>query len=116
MGKPADAICARNSMTTELKGNICLDEPLAHYTTWRVGGRAQRLYKPAHVDDLVVFIKTLALNEPLLWLGLGSNSLIRDAGVPGTVILTQGCLNGLALVGDALIRVEAGVSCAKMAR
>ena len=116
MGKPADAICARNSMTTELKGNICLDEPLAHYTTWRVGGRAQRLYKPAHVDDLVVFMKTLALNEPLLWLGLGSNSLIRDAGVPGTVILTQGCLNGLALVGDALIRVEAGVSCAKMAR
>lgn len=92
-----------------------LNEPLAHYTTWRVGGVAERLYQPAGIDDLRV-LQQCPADEPLLWLGLGSNSLIRDGGVLGTVILTQGCLNELTLVGSDSIRVEAGVSCAKMAR
>ena len=93
-----------------------LNEPLSGYTTWRIGGPAERLYKPAGVADLTLFLKQCDAQEPLMWLGLGSNSLVRDLGVSGTVILTQGCLNGLELVGDDLIRVEAGVSCAKMAR
>ena len=93
-----------------------LNEPLSGYTTWRIGGPADSLYKPAGVADLALFLKQCDAKEPLMWLGLGSNSLVRDQGVSGTVILTQGCLNGLELVGDDLIRVEAGVSCAKMAR
>lgn len=93
-----------------------LNEPLSSYTTWRIGGPAERLYKPAGIADLTLFLKQCDAKEPLMWLGLGSNSLVRDVGVSGTVILTQGCLNGLELVGDNLIRVEAGVSCAKMAR
>ncbi len=98
------------------KGLLLLQERLADYTTWRVGGVAKALYKPAGIADLALFLKQLPPDEPLLWLGLGSNSLIRDIGFSGTVILTQGCLNELSLVGDDLIRVEAGVSCAKMAR
>ncbi len=97
-------------------GQLILNEPLADYTTWRVGGIAKALYKPTSIADLSFFLKQLDVNEPLVWLGLGSNSLIKDVGFSGTVVLTQGCLNGLDLIGDDLIRVEAGVSCAKMAR
>lgn len=99
-----------------MNGTLHLNESLAHYTTWRVGGPAQRLYKPANLADLALFLQSCSKDEPLLWLGLGSNSLIRDGGVLGTVVLTQGCLNDLALVDPKTIRVEAGVSCAKMAR
>jgi UDP-N-acetylmuramate dehydrogenase len=97
-------------------GRLLFKEPLADYTTWRVGGLAKALYKPAGIADLSLFLKRHDEKEPLVWLGLGSNSLIKDIGFSGTVILTQGCLSGLSLVGDDLIRVEAGVSCAKMAR
>lgn len=102
--------------TKPYTGELLFKEPLAKYTTWRVGGMAKALYKPASVEDLAVFLKQLPADESLIWLGLGSNSLIKDAGFSGTVILTQGCLNGMDLIGDGLIRVEAGVSCAKMAR
>lgn len=99
-----------------LKGEMFVNQPLADYTTWRVGGPAKTIYKPSGIDDLALFMSHLPKEEPVVWLGLGSNTLIRDSGFNGTVILTQGSLNELALVGDDLIRVEAGVSCAKMAR
>ena len=98
------------------EGELLLQESLADYTTWRAGGIAKALYKPTGIPDLAVFLKQLPENERILWLGLGSNSLIKDLGFSGTVILTQGCLNTIELIGDDLIRVEAGVSCAKMAR
>ncbi|KTD64639.1 UDP-N-acetylmuramate dehydrogenase [Legionella spiritensis] len=99
-----------------LQGQLLINETLADYTTWRVGGVAKQLYKPAGIDDLALFLKQLPDNEPLHWLGLGSNSLIRDKGYAGTVILTQGCLKDVRLIADDLVRVEAGVSCASMAR
>lgn len=99
-----------------LQGELQLNQPLADYTTWRVGGVAKALYKPANVTDLSVFLSQLKDSEPLLWMGLGSNSLIRDTGFSGTVILTQGCLDQLELLGEGRVRVESGVSCAKMAR
>lgn len=105
-----------NGNQGSFQGQLLINEPLADYTTWRVGGIAKQLYKPASIDDLSVFLKQLPNKEPLLWLGLGSNSLIRDGGFAGTVILTQGCLKSMDLVGDDKIRVEAGVSCATMAR
>lgn len=103
-------------LAVECSGTLLLNEPLADYTTWRVGGPATRLYKPAHLADLIVFLKQLPQNEPLLWLGLGSNSLIRDKGFSGTVIVTQGCLKEITLLDEHCVRVEAGVSCASMAR
>ena len=99
-----------------IQGELLLNQPLADYTTWRVGGRAKAIYKPVGAADLAVFLRSLSADEPLMWLGLGSNSLIRDTGFSGTVILTQGSLDGLALLGDGIVHVEAGVSCAKMAR
>lgn len=102
--------------TQSLRGELLIAEPLAAYTTWRVGGKAAKLYKPADIEDLATFIKQLPKEEPLLWIGLGSNLLIRDAGFNGTVILTQGKLNELTLLDDQRVYVEAGVSCASMAR
>lgn len=106
----------KNKTKSTLKGQLFFNEPLDGYTTWRVGGKASCFYKPAGVADLAAFLKHRTTPEPLFWLGLGSNSLIRDAGFNGTVILTQGCLNEISIIGDTLIRVEAGVSCAKVAR
>lgn len=100
----------------QYNGELLTGQSLSEYTTWRVGGPAKAIYKPASIDDLSMFLNKLADEEPILWLGLGSNSLIRDSGFSGTVILTQGCLDGLTLLANGCVRVEAGVSCAKMAR
>jgi UDP-N-acetylmuramate dehydrogenase len=98
-----------------LRGELRLNESLKRYNTWRVGGAARQLYLPADRDDLAVFLQSLPAGEPLLWLGLGSNLLIRDGGFSGTVIALQGRLNALTIDGTA-VHVEAGVSCAKVAR
>lgn len=101
--------------SASLRGELCHDTPLARLTSWRVGGPARQLYAPADVADLGDFLAGLDADEPVLWLGLGSNLLIRDGGFGGTVIATQGCLNKLELDVDR-VAVEAGVSCAKLAR
>ncbi len=100
----------------EWMGEMRYDEPLSDHTTWRVGGPARRYYRPADSDDLVRFLRQLPADEPLLWLGLGSNLLVRDGGFNGTVIATQGALNGLEMVTETRLRAEAGVACAMVAR
>jgi UDP-N-acetylmuramate dehydrogenase len=99
-----------------LRGVLKQHEPLSRHTTWRIGGPADRYYQPADVEDLAQFIAQLPPEEPLFWLGLGSNLLVRDGGIRGTVIATSGVLNGLELVDDNRVRAEAGVACAKVAR
>jgi UDP-N-acetylmuramate dehydrogenase len=103
-------------MSTAPRGELLLDEPLARHTTWRVGGPARRLYRPADAEDLAAFLAGLEPGEPLLWLGLGSNLLVPDSGFPGTVIQTQGCLTRIERRGDTGIYAESGVACAKLAR
>ena len=63
------------AMKTQLRGEFSMHESLANYTTWRVGGLAKQLYRPANLDDLQEFLAGLPSNEPLLWIGLGSNLL-----------------------------------------
>ena len=99
-----------------LRGEVRLNEPLSRHTTWRVGGPAARFYRPADAEDLAVFLRGLDTQEPLLWLGLGSNLLVDDAGFAGTVIQTQGCLNEMVRIGPERLRVQAGVASAKAAR
>jgi UDP-N-acetylmuramate dehydrogenase len=103
-------------LAAEYQGTLLYNEPLAEYTTWRVGGPAAKLYKPTHAADLALFLRSLPEREPLLWLGLGSNSLIKDTGFSGTVVLTQGCLKEINLLDAQTVKVDAGVSCASMAR
>ena len=98
------------------RGELRFDEPLSRHTTWRVGGPAKRFYRPAGRDDLVSFLRQLDQDEPLQWLGLGSNLLVRDGGFHGTVIATQGALGETDWRGDTRLYAEAGVPCAKIAR
>ncbi len=100
----------------QLRGELLHDEPLAAHTSWRVGGPARRFYRPADREDLVAFLRALDPDEPLLWLGLGSNLLVRDGGFPGTVIATRGRLDVLVQRGGRGLYAEAGGACAKLAR
>ena len=99
----------------QLAGKLLLNEPLARYTSWRVGGNADQLYVPANLEDLSTFLQQLPKDAPVVFLGLGSNLLVRDGGVRGTVILMHNVLTQLKMDGD-LVFVEAGVTCAKLAK
>jgi UDP-N-acetylmuramate--alanine ligase len=105
-----------NRSIIELKGRLLRNEPLAKYTSWRVGGTADRLYLPFDKQDLSDFIKNLPEDEPIFWIGLGSNLLVRDGGVRGTVINTKGRLKDMRMNNDGSVYVEAGVPCAHVAR
>ncbi len=96
-------------------GVVLCGEPLAGYTSWRVGGPADRLYIPAGLEDLAAFLRRLPPDEPLLWLGLGSNLLVRDGGFRGTVIHTRR-LNGFERLNGERVRAEAGLAGAQLAR
>ncbi len=99
-----------------MKGRLLNNEKLAKYTSWRVGGLADRLYIPFNRADLIEFIANLPATEPLFWMGLGSNLLIRDGGIRGTVINTKSRLKAMHRTEDGTVYVEAGVPCAHVAR
>ncbi len=103
------------ALFNNLQGELSLNEPLSKYTSWRVGGTAHRFYKPKDRQDLAVFLAQLPADEPILWLGLGSNLLIRDGGFPGTVIATAGALQDIDVIGQTVI-AEVGVYCSKLAK
>ncbi|NCX93527.1 MAG: FAD-binding protein, partial [Gammaproteobacteria bacterium] len=103
-------------MKTLTKGEWLHDVDLKSLNTWRIGGKAERFYWPHDLEDLQRFLKTLPPEEPITWLGLGSNVLIRDGGIRGTVILTQGALRELKLLDHGLVRAEAGVASSQVAR
>jgi UDP-N-acetylmuramate dehydrogenase len=104
------------SPSVKLRGELLRDEPLARHTSWRVGGPAARMYRPADAEDLAAFLNPVPPQEPVYWVGLGSNLLVRDGGWRGTVIMTSGRLNGLSRIGPNSVRAEAGVPSAKVAR
>jgi UDP-N-acetylmuramate dehydrogenase len=103
-----------------MRGTVKHHESLAPHTSWRVGGPADRYFEPADRQDLIDFVHTLAPGEPVLWIGLGSNLLVRDGGVRGTVICLHGALDALELrngsPGPNVIHAEAGVHCARLAK
>ncbi len=90
-------------------------EPLARHTVWGIGGFADRYFEPADVHDLAAFLAGLPEGEPLLWIGLGSNLLVRDGGVRGTVIST-GRLRAVERTEPAGLHAEAGAACPRVAR
>lgn len=98
-----------------LRGVLEKNVSLARFTSWKVGGMADVLYRPADVMDLSNYLMSLDRNIPVTWLGRGTNVLIRDGGIRGVIILLHGCIDLLERRGDTVIRAEAGVSCAKLA-
>ena len=101
---------------TALRGKLLRDVPMRKYTSWRTGGAAERMYQPADLDDLQLFLRGLPADEPLYPVGLGSNLLVRDGGLRGTVLMLHGTLGGLHLELDGSVYAEAGVPGAKLAR
>jgi UDP-N-acetylmuramate dehydrogenase len=97
------------------RGELRINESLAKHTSWRVGGIARQFYKPTDKADLGQFLSQLPESEPVLWLGLGSNLLVRDGGFPGTVISTAGILQDFTVKTDS-IEAEVGVYCSKLAK
>jgi len=99
-----------------MKGRLLENEPLTKHTSWRVGGPADRMYIPFDRQDLIDFTRQLPPEEPVFWIGLGSNLLVRDGGIRGTVINTKGRLKEMKRLADGSVYVEAGVPCAHVAR
>lgn len=100
---------------TGLRGRIEHHVPLARHTSWRAGGRADLLFRPEDRDDLAAFVRQLPAAMPIHVLGLGSNTLIRDGGLRGAVVVMHDPGAALA-VADGLIYAEAGVASPKVAR
>lgn len=103
-----------------IRGALRTDEPMAKHVTWRAGGRARRFFQPADLEDLRAFLPTLPAREPLLFVGLGSNLLVRDGGFDGTVIFTHHALTGILLAPELAPRIgvmaSAGVPAPHVAR
>jgi len=98
-----------------LRGELKLSVPMARHVSWRAGGTAARVYVAADRDDLGVFLARLPADEPVVFIGLGSNALVRDGGFRGTVILTHAAAKRPVLV-EGLVYAEAGVASPKVAR
>ena len=102
-----------------LRGKLMRTESMRRHVSWRAGGAVDRAYLPADLDDLRQFLAGLPQDEPLLFVGLGSNLLVRDGGLRGTVVFTHNALKRFFLEehgGMAEIYAEAGVASPKVSR
>src|SRR4029078_6742542 len=70
----------------DIRGRLIPDAPLAPFTWFRVGGPAELLSQPADTDDLALFLQRLSPEVPVTVIGVGSNLLVRDAGIAGVTI------------------------------
>jgi UDP-N-acetylmuramate dehydrogenase len=98
-----------------LRGRLLPNQSLAELTWFRVGGPAQVLFMPEDEDDLAYFLANLTADIPVTVVGLGSNLIVRDGGVPGVVIRLGRGFNELTVEGTR-IRVGAAVPDVKVAR
>lgn len=90
---------------------------MARHVSWRAGGNAARAYHPADLSDLQAYMRTLPESEPVWFVGLGSNLLVRDGGLQGTVIFTHWAMRTMRLEPDGhRIYAEAGLPSPKVAR
>ena len=98
-----------------LRGELRRDEPMSRHVSWKAGGPADRFFAPADLEDLSAFLGQLPPQEPILFVGLGSNLLVREGGWRGTVILTYAA-SKRPRMDDGLLYAEAGVACPRLAR
>ncbi|CAA7618503.1 UDP-N-acetylmuramate dehydrogenase [Magnetospirillum sp. UT-4] len=90
-----------------VRGRISLDAPLGGLTWFRVGGPAEVLFRPADAEDLAQFLVCLPQDVPVTVIGVGSNLLVRDGGVPGAVIRLAGPFAAVT-VDDQTVTAGAG--------
>jgi len=104
------------ALPPDLDSRVLRDESMTKHTSWHVGGPADLFFKPHDVADVAAFLRSLEPQMPVMWVGLGSNLLVRDAGVRGAVIETHGAFAELERVSENEVWSGAGVACAKLAK
>ncbi len=93
----------------KVKGRLKSNAPLGHMTWFGVGGNAEVLFKPADKQDLVDFINVCPKDIPIIVIGVASNLIIRDGGIPGVIIRMGSGFTDIDVVEDQTIKVGAGV-------
>lgn len=104
------------SKMPELRGKLAANQSLASITWFRVGGPAQVLFTPADENDLAYFLKLNAGELPVTVIGLGSNLLVRDGGVPGVVIRLGRGFGSITIEEGLRVRAGTMVPDVKVAR
>jgi UDP-N-acetylmuramate dehydrogenase len=100
-----------------LRGRMLANQPMAALTWFRVGGPAQVLFTPADEEDLAYFLERLPAEIPVYPVGLGSNMIVRDGGIPGVVIRLGGRAFGSIAIEDGdKVRVGTAVPDVKVTR
>ncbi len=103
-------------ISPEFSARVLYDVPMSKHTSWHAGGTADIVFTPRDALDLASFLRQLPPAVPLLWIGLGSNLLVRDGGVRGAVVSLHGALGTLERLSATRIQAQAGVPCARIAR
>jgi UDP-N-acetylmuramate dehydrogenase len=98
------------------RGRLEPDVPLADLTWFRAGGSAEVLFSPADEADLADFLRGAPRDTPVTAIGVGSNLLVRDGGVPGVVIRLGRGFGDLAVEESSRIRTGAAVPDVRVAR
>lgn len=101
---------------TTPNAELQFDEPMSRHTSWRVGGPADQFFRPGSLESLASYLRELPEDVPLLWVGLGSNLLVRDGGVRGAVVCTLKLPAKVERLDDTRVSVGAGVPCTVFAR
>jgi UDP-N-acetylmuramate dehydrogenase len=105
----ADLTAEIRAAAPDLRGRMVANAPLADVTWFRVGGPAEVLFSPADEEDLAYLLSRLPAEVPVTVIGLGSNLIVRDGGVPGVVIRLGGKGFGTVEVEEGH-RVRAGTA------
>lgn len=105
MSRGSDLLARIGDVASTVRGRLMPDASLDAITWFRVGGTADLLFQPADEEDLSLFLKALPLEIPVTIFGVGSNLLVRDAGVRGVVIrLSAKGFGDAVSMGDSRIR------------
>src|SRR5882672_391830 len=112
----ADVVPDLKAKMPELRGRMLANQSLAELTWFRVGGPAQVLFMPEGEDDLAYFLGALPAEIPVTVIGLGSNLIVRDGGVPGVVIRLGRGFSDVEIEPDARVRAGSGVPDVKVSR
>lgn len=116
MNGPEDLAGTLRASLPDLRGKLTGNAPLKDLTWFRVGGPAEVLFEPESEEDLAYFLSSLPEDVPLMVIGLASNLLVRDGGVPGVVVRLARAFAAIEVEAGALLRAGAAAPDVKVAR
>ena len=95
---------------TEVRGKLKAGAPLAPLVWFKSGGNAEILFEPADREDLVDYIRSLDPDTPVMALGLGSNMIVRDGGVPGLTVRLGKAFSRIEPLDEVTLKCGGGAS------